>query len=400
MKYKIQDIKLPTKTIKPKGVVMEKKIIQEESRESRDYSWGMWLLAGIAVLFLVFSLSLVFSRAKVTVEAKKLDLPVDTAFNLTKAGGLVFEVAMASGEEVKKVTSATSSDVLRKAHGTALLYNTTSAAQKLLIETRLTTPDGKIFKTDTATTVPKGTTDAPGSVEVGVTAEKPGEDYNVGLVDFKILGFKGTAKYDKFYGRTKKTIEGGLTGKHYVLNQTEAEATLKELKDTLKEKLVNQISLQTPEDYFVLPDIVFIDTSPASFESETTEVTIKATGKIYAVILNEKNLGQELGKKNIADLNETPVIVDNLKELVFTIKDKEKLSSDPTDVSFAVTGDAKIRWGIDTSALRQKLVGTQRKDFTTVLADFPAIERAELKVLPFWKRALPANVKNIKVTVN
>jgi len=62
MKYKIQDIKLPAK---PAGFaapkkISEKRIVKVESREARDYSWGMWLLAGISVVFLVFSLSLVF----------------------------------------------------------------------------------------------------------------------------------------------------------------------------------------------------------------------------------------------------------------------------------------------------------------------------------------------------
>src|SRR3990172_6258815 len=304
MKYKIQDIKLPAK---PAGFaapkkISEKRIVKVESREARDYSWGMWLLAGISVVFLVFSLSLVFFRAKITVEAKKMDLPIDAAFNLTKTDGLIFEIATASGEETKIVTSETTVDFQRKATGQVLLYNTTNQDQKLLIETRLLTEDGKIFKTDKAVTMPKGSADKPGSVKVGASAEKAGEEYNVGLVDFKIFGFKGSAKYDKFYGRASLPLAGGLIGKRYTLTATEAEKLLIELKEALREKLIKQISLQTPSDYFVLPDIVFVDTTTASFESETPEISVKATGQVYAVILNEKNLSKELAKKTNIEL--------------------------------------------------------------------------------------------------
>src|SRR3989304_3954306 len=150
MKYKIQDIKIASKdrggvmVTKKSPATPEKKVIKVESREARDYSWGMWLLAGISIIFLVFSLSLVFARAKITIEAKKMDLPIDAAFNLTKTDGLIFEIATGSGEETKIVTSETTVDFQRKATGQVLLYNTTNQDQKLLIETRLLTEDGKI----------------------------------------------------------------------------------------------------------------------------------------------------------------------------------------------------------------------------------------------------------------
>jgi len=401
MKYKIQDIKLPAK---PAGFaapkkISEKRIVKVESREARDYSWGMWLLAGISVVFLVFSLSLVFSRAKITVEAKKMDLPIDAAFNLTKTDGLIFEIATASGEETKIVTSETTVDFQRKATGQVLLYNTTNQDQKLLIETRLLTEDGKIFKTDKAVIMPKGSADKPGSVKVGVTAEKAGEEYNVGLVDFKIFGFKGSAKYDKFYGRASLPLAGGLIGKRYTLTATEAEKLLIELKEALREKLIKQISLQTPSDYFVLPDIVFVDTTTASFESETPEISVKATGQVYAVILNEKNLSKELAKKTNIELADAPVSIANLKDLVFALENKEGLKNGSGEVSFSVKGDGNIVWVVDAASLKERLVGSRRKDFTAILADFPAIEKAELRVLPFWKRTLPASVKHIKVTV-
>jgi hypothetical protein len=398
MKYKIQDIKLPDKAARVKKTP-EKKVLKVESREVRDYSWGMWLLAGISVLFLVFSLSLVFARAKVTVFAKTAVVPVRTDFNLTKNGGLVFEVARAAGEETKTITSDEAISFERKARGVVILYNTTNQDQKLLIETRLSTPDGKIFKTDKAITIPKGAVAKPGTVEVGATAEKAGEEYNVGLVDFKIVGFKGTPKYDTFYGRSKESLGGGLVGERYTVSAEAAEASLADLKTALREKLTRQLAAQAPADYFILPDTSFIDKTTANFESETPEITIKATGELFGVILNKNNLGQELAKRNIADVGETPVAVSNLNELVFTVDNKSALAGEPSDVRFAVSGDAKVVWGIDAARLAERLAGSRRKDFTTILADFPAIEKAELRVLPFWKRTLPASPKHIRVSL-
>jgi len=399
MKYKIQDIKLQKKANLPKKLP-EKKVFKEESREERDYSAGMWLLAGFSVLFLVFSLSLIFSRAKVMVEAKKAQIPVNTNFNLTKTEGLAFEVASVSGEETKEVISETSQAIERKAHGQAILYNLTNQPQKLLIETRLSTPDGKIFKTDKEVIVPKATAQAPGSIEVGVTAEKGGESYNVGLVDFKIVGFKGTAKYEKFYGRAKTPIQGGSIGQRFVLNEKEAESILAGLRKALSEKLLKEIARQTPKDYFIIPDTFFVDTSPKNFESETSKITLLASGKMYAVILKQKDFGQELASKNIADLENAPVTLTNLNDLTFTLKNKDNLVSTPSTIEFNVAGTAKIVWDVPVERLKAELAGSSRRKFKDILAEFPSVERAELKILPFWKSHLPANENSIKVTVN
>jgi len=402
MKYKIQDIKLPAKT-KLHKIEAEKKVVKREfrhSQESRDYSWGIWFVAGIAVLFLIFSVSLVFSRAKVTIDLKRADAAINSLVTLSKADGVPFEVASVTGEEAKNITSNTSQDFDRRAKGSVVLYNATNQAQKLLIETRLSTPSGLIFKTDKALTIPAAKGETPGSIEVSVTAEKPGTDYNIGLVDFKIVGFKGTAKYEKLYGRSKTAMQGGLVGKRYFLSKEEAEKTIGELETALKEKLLQQIALQIHTDFFIIPDYYFAINIPTTFESETAEVPIKVSGELRAVIINAQKFAGELAKKNIADFGDDAVSVTNLKELTFVLKNKDKLTDQTSSIDLNVSGNAKFVWDLDVALLKEKLAGQARKDFKDTLAEFKAIDRAELKVLPFWKQSLPANTDNIKLIVN
>ena len=80
----------------------------------------------------------------------------------------------------------------------------------------------------------------PGSVEVNIYANEAGAEYNSEPLDFKILGWKGDPKYEKFYGRSKGTITGGLKGTLPALSDQEKAAISVELKQALEEKLIEK----------------------------------------------------------------------------------------------------------------------------------------------------------------
>ena len=58
----------------------------------------------------------------------------------------------------------------------------------------------------------------PGSTETAVSADEAGKEYNIGKTDFTIPGFKGDARYSKFYARSKTDMEGGFIGTIYSLS--------------------------------------------------------------------------------------------------------------------------------------------------------------------------------------
>jgi hypothetical protein len=49
----------------------------------------------------------------------------------------------------------------------------------------------------------------PGAIEAEVIADQAGSDFNIDPTDFKIPGFSGGPKFDKFYAKSSKSFSGG-----------------------------------------------------------------------------------------------------------------------------------------------------------------------------------------------
>ena len=186
------------------------------------------------------------------INPKVQDFTLNQTFSAVKdsstSGVLSFNFISLSGEEEKIVNTEEEKDYSQKAKGTIVLYNNfNTTLQNLAIDTRLEGSNGKIYKTEKVVTIPGIKDSKPGSVEVGIYANEPGEAYNTSPIDFKILGFKGSAKYEKFYGRSKGDISGGLVGKLRLVGEEDKAKAIEELKVTLQDKLFKKATIELPE---------------------------------------------------------------------------------------------------------------------------------------------------------
>lgn len=66
--------------------------------------------------------------------------------------------------------------------------------------------------------------------------------------------------------------------------------------------------------------------------------------------------------------------------------------------SFTLTGTPTIAWTFDHEQLKQDLAGAAKNTLPSVLGNYPAIERAEAVIRPFWKRSFPGNADDITIT--
>lgn len=99
----------------------------------------------------------------------------------------------------------------KKATGKIMIYNEFSTAeQKLIINTRFESPDGRIYKLAQSITVPGkkiiNQQEIPGQIEAVVIAEEEGSQYNIDPTKFTIPAFKGGPKYEYFYGISTDSI--------------------------------------------------------------------------------------------------------------------------------------------------------------------------------------------------
>lgn len=398
----------PKKKYIPKIELKERKPMPNiEVRHSKNrYRYLLWLVAFVSAMFCFFAFSFLFSRAEVNVSLKMEDVVLNENLSASldlDANSLSFELTHFS-DEVSKSLSLEKQDLKEKATGKAILYNKFSSSPQILsIDTRLEGSNNKIYKTKTKVVIPgMSKNGVPGQVSVDIYAADEGADYNSSPLDFKILGFKGTAKYAKFYGRSTGDITGGIVGQARQVSNLQRTETEKELQAILKDKLFNKIFSQIP-GFLIYQDATFLKTEEMIVGPIAPDGSVVLTlkGTLYGIIFNEQKLTQKIAKDNIENYDGSDIYIPNIKDLSFSLSNKEIISfEDVQNINFNLSGSAKIVWGLDVDKFTAELLNKPKKDFNQVLSQYPNINSALVKLSPPWIRSLPGKTKDIKVTTD
>ncbi len=396
--------KIPRQEFSQREIPEYREFKENKNTKSRH---GLWLVAFISIIFFIFALSFLFARATVTVNPKVNDFALDKNWSAIKdinSNGLSFDLVIISGEEVKKVSGGEEKEVSLNSKGKVFIYNTFSALpQKLANNTKLEGSNGKFYKTSSEVTVPGMNIDGTaGKIEVGILGMEAGQEYNSEPLDFTLSGFKGTPKYSKFYGRSNGAITGGFKGKTLVIAEEEQQKVFNELKVALKDKLLQKAIDQIPNGFILFKDAAFlnIDEEGVEFTSEDGNTPVKVKGTLYGFLFSEKELTTKIAKDSIANYDDSEVYIPNIKDLVFTMIDKDISFSDVQNINFNLSGNAKVVWKFDDASFAGSLLGKSKNDFNQILSEYPHVDSAELELSPFWVRSIPSKLKDIKVIVN
>lgn len=379
---------------------------------------SLWIIAFVSIVFLFFAFSSMFAKAKVVVEPKTQSIALSTHFSAFKDTNsedlLPFSLVSLSGEEKTIIMSTEEKDTKEVAKGKIMLYNNFStSSQDLAIDTRVEGSNGKIYKTEKVVTIPgvvkadlaKGVKEnIPGSVEVSVYATEAGVEYNTYPIDFKIVGFKGTSKYDKFYGRGKGDISGGLKGKLNFISEEDKTKAENELKTVLEEKLRNKVIEEIPEGYVLFKNATIFkaDSTDTRLAYTEKEVPFVLSGTLYGFLFEEKSLTKKIVESAVQKYDGSNVFVPNISDLVFsvTLPVGTDSYSSINDIDFSLSGNAKVVWEVNEELLKSKLISKPKGDFNKILSEFANIDKANLTLSPVWKRTIPSKLKDIKITVN
>ena len=411
VKKKVQnpDFKLRY-TLDENKFLSSKNIINQASNKNKP-KYKLWFIPLISVVFLLFALSFLFARAKITVMPKTQNISLNQNLSAVKNGNdsnaLSFDLVVISGEEEKTIQGGELKDVSVKARGTVVIYNNfSSSSQVLAKDTRLEGSNGKIYQIISKITVPGIKNGKPGSVEVSIYAALAGEEYNSAPLDFKILGFKGTSKYSKFYGRSKGDITEGLRGKYYQISNTQKATLNDELKTALSAKLFQKVTAQIPPGFILFKDAGFLNIDENNInnispESSQTDGMIKVImkGTFYGFLFDEKKLTKMIAENSIDQYDDSDIHIPDIKNLIFSLPDKEISFADVKNINFNLSGASQIVWNVDSSKLVNDLLGKRKKDFTQILSAYPNITSADVTFRPFWVRSFPDKEKNIKLII-
>ena len=389
-----------------------KKEIRENKKNSQ---YTLWLVAVISVVFLFFAISYLFSSAKITVIPKTKDFVITEPFKAIKnpsssdTESISYNTVTLSGEESKKVLSGEEKDYLEPATGEVLIYNAFSSSSQILsADTKLEGSNGKIYKTKTKVTIPGITSDGnPGKEQVSIYSVAPGKEYNSSAIDFKILGFKGTSKYQKIYGRSVGEISGGLNGKSRQVSDEDKTKAEEELKQSLTDKLFKKAQDQTPEKFILFKDASFLNVDDENMTpvAEDGNATITIKGTFYGVIFNKDEISNKIANSVLDTEDKSKVYIANLSILKFS-SDSVNMSLFDTDDSvvnildFNLSGSAKIVWEVNQDNIISSLLGRNKSDFDNIMLQNGNIDSATSVIKPVWRSSFPDKIDKIKVIVN
>ncbi len=434
-KRSIRDIELPSRSRRLKVVEEEKpaelepeeipvaeerpkKSSKRKLKEAPQYTYeydepkkpskkGKYALAIILLLLAGFGVSALFRGAQIRITPKQSTAALDATFTATKnsaGGSLGFQVVTVIKDMEKTVAAGQEeTQVDKKAEGRIVIYNNYSTqSQKLVATTRFQTPEGLIFRIPADVVVPgkhsSGDTTVPGSVEVTVQADKPGPDYNVGLKDFTIPGFKGDPRYTQMYARSKTEMTGGFSGMQKVVGGTTLTGTEGDLETLLKAGLAKDIASQIPENYMLYSDSLMFSFDPATQATDVSgNIVLHKKGTASGVIFDKGVLSRAILSKTSIDTAVNPVKITNLDTLDFSYASGTDIKTGTT-IQFNLKGNVNAVAIFDENKLKADLLGLSKKDAAAIISKYPAINEAWIETQPFWSQSIPSDPAKVTLT--
>ncbi len=366
--------------------------------------WQLWGLAGFFLAFLGFALMNGFDGAILTITPKSMAVTVNQEFvaSADPIAKLHYELLSITKADETLIPADTTKRVDEKASGIIVVYNAfSSLPQRLIKNTRFESPEGRIYRIRESITVPgeksvNGKT-TPGSMEVEVFADATGEAYNLALTDFTIPGFKSDPKrYAGFYARSKTALSGGFSG----TVKTASAAALASARETLAKKLEETVRAETktkvPPGFVLFPAalVVVRDEKPPVEKGGSVAVRETLAGSAY--LFKRTELAAAIAREKQG--SDFPAEIPELNSLQFRWSEPPTASLGKTaPVRFALSGGARLVFLYDADKLRAALLGREKSEIATILAQFPTIEKIDVVLRPFWSSAFPTKQKNLVI---
>lgn len=366
---------------------------------SRKFPYGTALIA-LIVVALSFGTLHFFSGAKVEITPDTNAAYVSGEFSATASSGdLPFEVVTISKEATKSVPAESTETGNDPAQGTITIYNAQTEAQPLIKNTRFQTSAGLVFRIRESITVPAGSANAPGTMNVTVYADEGGERYNIPASDFTVPGLAGSSAFDLVYAKSTEPMTGGFSGTRPVVSEATIEAQSTELQTGLEAELRAEALKAVPEGYVLVPGAFTITyESLPDTAGQGNTVDVKMKGTMNAVVFPNEALAKAIAYQVVGTYSGQPVMLQSVDALVLT----PAISGMPTGDTYAfnLTGNATIEWKIEETRIAGAVAGKTRNSAEIILSGFPEVEEAVLVLRPFWSQTFPQDPEKIKVSVN
>jgi len=289
-----------------------------------------------------------------------------------------------------------------KAGGKVVIYNEFSGDnQPLVATTRLETNDGKIFRITKNIIVPGmtkvGTETKPGAIEADVVADKPGSEYNIGPESFKITGFKGGPKYEKFYAKSTKEMTSGSKGDGLIVSSQDITAAKENLTAEAKKEAAQELVENIPEGRKIFEDTVVTEVEDTS---SSASVGAQAEKFSYTVKIKAKTLS--FSEEDVKDVLKNSLAKEGsgTDGAIFNKSLNYILVEEDTEKGFAkfeVKADLSFLSDVDGANFKRGILGKDSDEIQVIAKSYPAIKKVDVNFWPFFVSRVPLSEKRVSI---
>jgi len=382
----------------------------KDKRKLFSYKKILWALsiivivvAGIFILnsFRESDITINFNAAPFNFEGRLLASAHVNSSNLS-ASSFPAEVFTEPKNLTQLFLASSRKNVSDKATGKITVYNAfSSQSQGLVATTRFVTPDGKIFRLDSSITVPgaqiKDGKIIPASIEASITADKAGPSYNLGPIEkLTVPGFKGSPKYEKFYGSLAKT-SGGFIGERAFPTDKDIASAKTKITDALTASLNGDLALGNPNNFKIIDgasEIKVVRISVNKATDSNGNFSVFGEAERRAIGFKEEDLKNLLLAQAQNDNSGTIFKSLNL------IYKNAKPDFVKGELNFTVVADGVLTQDFNVDDFKTQILGKSIKEVYSIIKELKGLKDAKATLWPTWLENLPTNPGRIKITVD
>ena len=370
----------------------------------RKISFTFLALTLVAIAVILF---FALSNATVLIKPASHDFPLDFIVNVKSAGddqlsfndsdttakGRILETTK---EETKEFpTSVISEGEPTKAGGAVTLTNTSASPQSLIVNTRLLSKEGVLFRLTKAVNVP-----AKGNAAVKVLADKPGKEGEIGPSEFTIPGLNASRQKD-VTGKSDAAMTGG-TKAFRAFSDADLRKAEEEFSSDLAKRAVAEWETSLPLELKVLDKSVYKEVLEAKADAKPGDKVDKFNLSLKARFVGLAVAEKELVKLAVSQLKKSVPDQDELVKL-----DESKLSyqtekydqpSQALSLKITVAGQTQLR-ASSPAFDRAKLSGLTVVEARKYLKSISGVADVQIKLSPFWLTRMPLLKDHIRVAI-
>lgn len=374
---------------------------------------GRSLLFAMIIFFFVVGAGIITSAlmagSEVTVFPRYREPNVNAVFEAMKTPQpeeLAYEIMTLETSGERQVTASGQEEVTQQAEGAILIYNKhQSASVRLVTNTRFES-NGLIYRIKDSVVVPGYTKNQSGGIDPGVItaevfADEPGEQYNLGPSRFTIPGFAGEDEFNNVYGESIETFSGGFNGMRFIIDDAELKTAQQALRTELRNSLLEKIAAEQPAGFTIFKDAVtFTYDSLPAVEYGDNLATIKEKVIMRIPLFENTNFATFIAQATIPGYEGEQVRITDSSVMTFEYINATTSSSNIAEaekLDFKLVGRPQVVWEYDGGKLKADLANANKTALPGVLGKYPAIEKAEAVIRPFWKTKFPIELDKIEL---